>query len=275
MSGWPIWIAGRVEFRAAPEPAPAGVDRALFETIGVGHGRPRRLEAHLDRIERAARSLGRERPDRERIASVVRSLAEALPEPSGAVRVSLLDDGRGLLGTTRPAPLLPDEGIVLWLAPPSLRARDPFESVKHADRAGKDAARAAARAAGAFDALLTNDQGEAVEATVANLWWVRSGRALTPPIHAGCLPGVLRAELLSAARSPEGLAYGVAPLALPRLSEAEELFVTNSLVGPVGVRRLVMGGQTLEFPGSQGPAVRQAARSTGFGDPARDPAAGI
>jgi branched-subunit amino acid aminotransferase/4-amino-4-deoxychorismate lyase len=58
-------------------------------------------------------------------------------------------------------------------------------------------ARRQARAAGAEDALLTSTAGGLCCGTVANLLVRWRGRWLTPPLHSGCLPGVMRRRALA------------------------------------------------------------------------------
>ena len=44
--------------------------------------------------------------------------------------------------------------------------------------------------------VLLNERGEVAECTAANIFCVREGRVLTPPLSSGCLPGVTREVLL-------------------------------------------------------------------------------
>ena len=57
-------------------------------------------------------------------------------------------------------------------------------------------ARLEARRAGADDALLLASGGELCCGTTANLLIQRQGQWLTPALSSGCLPGVMRAQLL-------------------------------------------------------------------------------
>jgi 4-amino-4-deoxychorismate lyase len=57
-------------------------------------------------------------------------------------------------------------------------------------------ARLEARRAGADEALLLANGGELCCGTTANLLIQRQGRWLTPALGSGCLPGVMRAQLI-------------------------------------------------------------------------------
>ena len=45
---------------------------------------------------------------------------------------------------------------------------------------------------GAFEGVMRNYRGELAECTTANLFIVKNGVALTPPLDAGLLPGITR-----------------------------------------------------------------------------------
>ena len=91
-------------------------------------------------------------------------------------------------------------------------------------------ARAQARAAGADEALLLNTRGELACAAVANLFWIAGGRLYTPALECGVLEGIMRRQVLAAARA---LGIETVETAAPRaaLDDAEALFLTNSLAG--------------------------------------------
>ena len=56
-----------------------------------------------------------------------------------------------------------------------------------------------AKKAGAFDAIMLNRKGEITEATTSNIWVVKDGEIITPPIKAGLLGGITRKSLLKIA----------------------------------------------------------------------------
>lgn len=75
--------------------------------------------------------------------------------------------------------------------------------------------------------ILLNEHNEVTECTAANIFCVRKGEVTTPPLSAGCLPGVTRAILLElgeqfGARVKEG------PLRTEDLLEADEVFITST-----------------------------------------------
>ena len=78
------------------------------------------------------------------------------------------------------------------------------------------------------EAVLLNERGEVSECTSANLFAIRAGRVVTPPLaSSGCLPGVTRAVLLEEIHVP-GLAIEEGVLTPEDLESSEQVFMTSS-----------------------------------------------
>jgi branched-chain amino acid aminotransferase len=84
-----------------------------------------------------------------------------------------------------------------------------------------------ANARGAGEAVFANTRGELCEATGSNVFVVRDGALLTPPIDSGCLPGVTRALVLKLAPAV-GVDAREEPVRLDALAEADEAFLTST-----------------------------------------------
>jgi branched-chain amino acid aminotransferase len=84
-----------------------------------------------------------------------------------------------------------------------------------------------AHAQGFDDALLLNERGELAECTSANVFVVRGGGVLTPPLSSGCLPGVTR-EVLFEIASSAGIQLQEQTLTPDDLSQADEVFISSS-----------------------------------------------
>jgi branched-subunit amino acid aminotransferase/4-amino-4-deoxychorismate lyase len=89
----------------------------------------------------------------------------------------------------------------------------------------------------ADDAVLFNAAGNAVEFTTSNLFMLRDGTIITPPLTDGPLPGITRAVVTDLVRSMN-IELRVESIRKDRLLEADELFATNSLMEIVPVTRL-------------------------------------
>lgn len=77
------------------------------------------------------------------------------------------------------------------------------------------------------EALLLNEKDNVSECTSANIFIVRGSTVTTPPLSAGCLPGVTRDVLLHDVRVP-GLRLEEADFTLRDLLAAEEVFITST-----------------------------------------------
>jgi len=227
----------------------------LFEGIRVRAGRIFRLEQHLARLELGARYLGLELPfDREGRARIVRDTVRAFAQKEAYVRL-LVTRGEGPLGvdpTTCKKPtvvcIVAEIGLYsaeqraqgLSMITSSYRRPNPDVqdvAIKTLNYLGSALAKQEAKKQGADEALLLNQSGRVSEASVANVFVVRGRTLSTPPAIDGCLEGINRGAVLELARE---LGFSVAERSLGRrdLLAADELFLTGSGAGVVGVRSL-------------------------------------
>ena len=77
------------------------------------------------------------------------------------------------------------------------------------------------------EVVLLNEHNQVTECTAANIFCVRNGEVLTPPISAGCLPGVSRAILLEIG-GQAGVPVKEAALTPEDLLGADEIFITST-----------------------------------------------
>jgi branched-chain amino acid aminotransferase len=80
---------------------------------------------------------------------------------------------------------------------------------------------------GAFEGVMRNYKGELAECTQSNLFIVKDGAALTPPIDAGLLPGITR-EFLFEIGATAGIPVREAVLRDEDLLGADESFLTST-----------------------------------------------
>jgi branched-chain amino acid aminotransferase len=80
---------------------------------------------------------------------------------------------------------------------------------------------------GAFEGVMRNYRGELAECTQSNLFIVKDGVALTPPIDAGLLPGITR-EFTFEIGVESGIPVREAVLHDEDLFGADEAFLTSS-----------------------------------------------
>jgi branched-chain amino acid aminotransferase len=80
---------------------------------------------------------------------------------------------------------------------------------------------------GAFEGVMRNYKGELAECTQSNLFIVKNGIALTPPLDAGLLPGITR-EFLFEVGAEVGITVRDAVLRDDDLFGADEAFLTST-----------------------------------------------
>jgi branched-chain amino acid aminotransferase len=80
---------------------------------------------------------------------------------------------------------------------------------------------------GGFEGVMRNYRGELAECTQSNLFIVKNGAALTPPIDAGLLPGITREFLFDVGREA-GITVREAVLRDDDLFGADESFLTST-----------------------------------------------
>ena len=194
--------------------------RPAFELLETFRWEPgtgfARLDRHLSRLSASADYFGFEFDPT--------AADEALGSVSGTqpLRVRLLLGPDGLRVETQPA----REGPVpvrLAVDDVPVDPSDVFLYHKTTRRGVYEAA--AARHPEADDVVLVNDGRNVTETTIGSLSARFGDRWVTPPLADGCLPGVLRAEMLEAGK------LGERSIRQDELRDADEVAVLSSLRG--------------------------------------------
>ena len=84
---------------------------------------------------------------------------------------------------------------------------------------------------GYANCLLLNHDKQVVEALNGNLFLVDKATIVTPPLEDGCLEGILRKKLLEILRKSDVYTMEVRSISPFELQKADELFITNSIMG--------------------------------------------
>jgi para-aminobenzoate synthetase/4-amino-4-deoxychorismate lyase len=197
--------------------APAGfrlLETMLWEPGGGWY----LLDGHLARLAASADYFGY-RFDEGLIRNRLSRLQEIPADAPRRIRLLLDREGEAEI---QPSPHVssPEPARVAIAAEP-VDSRDPMFYHKTTRRAEYER-RAAARP-DRDDVLLVNERGELTESTIANLVVRMDGALWTPPLDAGLLPGVLRADLLARGEIRERV------LRPADLARAEEIWLINSV----------------------------------------------
>jgi branched-chain amino acid aminotransferase len=208
----------------------------LFETILVREHRAPLLPLHLARLTASADALSIP-IDREAIAKAIEAHLATLPPGEHALRLTLsrgeaVTRGYAYTGTERPilhlssAPYRRPTGPLRAItATHRVYSGSPLTRHKSLSALDKVIARTEAVRAGVDEAILLNEAGRPVEGTSHNLFIEREDGWLTPPVSEGCLPGVMRRQLIRLLGAREE------PLTLDAVRTARRVLLTNALLG--------------------------------------------
>ena len=158
------------------------------------------LELHLERIKTSAAELGFAF-DRHAVRNAIQALCFEAEAPAKLRLLASRSGAYCLELSELPPPI--SEPLVCAVLPLPIDPGDWRLRHKSSDRHFYEAALAAARGAGAGEALLLRDDGLVTEGSFTSLFVERDGQLLTPPAALGLLPGVLRRSLLESGRAVE------------------------------------------------------------------------
>lgn len=194
----------------------------LIETILWDGAKFPRLHRHRARLAKSAAEFGFQH-DPE---AILQSLSPIAPDAPARVRLTL-GPGGDIEVTVAAVPKL----TLPWrvaLARESLCSGNRFLRHKTTERALYDTARAA-MPQGIDELIYQNERGEVCEGTITTVFFDLGEGLSTPPVACGCLPGVLRAEMLDGGICREAI------LPADRLRDAH-LWVGNALRGLIPAR---------------------------------------
>lgn len=261
-----IYLGGQLvtaaEARVDPWDRGLTLGDGLFETIAVSAGRAARLDAHLSRLRDGADVIGLKIPLGDgALAGALAEVIEANDIGEGVLKL-IVTRGPAPRGLLAPAPVQPTlliVGVAQEFAPPEAATaviatvtrrneHSPLSRIKTLSALDNVLAAQEAARRGADEALLLNGAGNLTEAAAANLFLVIKDRTVTPPVHDGVLPGVMRADAIKALGAAERT------LKPADLTGASEAFLTNSL----GIRPLVSVDGVAIGDGQPGPVCEEA-----------------
>jgi branched-chain amino acid aminotransferase len=240
----------------------------LFETVRAYRGQPFRLERHLERLEDGCRLLRFELPlGRDEIKNAVMALLEenglkgagdsyvriaTTGGPSVGPKMLERAGPTGLFIIARHYEGYPEhlyaEGVSLIISGIKRNSSSPLSSLKSSNYLDSVIARQEAIDQGANDAVMLTTAGNLAEATSSNLFIVREGNVLTPDIGCGFLPGVTREAIVELC-AKLGITCTPVMAGTDVLLSADEVFLTNSLMEVMPVRRIARKQVGKKCPG--------------------------
>ncbi len=219
---------------------------SAYETLRTYGGRPFELDRHLRRLRRTMGMLGFDLPSTDaQMKAQIDACLEFANNSESYLRVIVT---RGIGDMSYRFERIGEPTVAIYAKPlerigealytkggaaimATIR-RNPIEALNPAMKASNllnnALAMREAYAKGASEAILLNPRGEVAEGAGSNVFIVKEGRLLTPPLSCGLLAGITREitlEIAAAEASPHE-----ERVLLPKdLFEADELFITSSL----------------------------------------------
>ncbi|MCP4846952.1 MAG: 4-amino-4-deoxychorismate lyase [Verrucomicrobiaceae bacterium] len=233
----------------------------VFETM-VAHGKiPFAFTRHYRRLERSAACFGLSIPDAETLHRACRDVAGANGLDSARIRVTVTG-GRAPLGSEKgnstetvivasgELPHQPEVTQVVTV-PYARNEHGALVGLKTTSYGENVVALAYAKENGAREAIFGNVNGDLCEGTGSNIFIVKNGELITPPLTAGCLPGVTRALVVDLCLAANVKLQQI-DTPLNGLTEVDSAFLTSTLRGvqPIasvnGEQLKEVGGEALD-----------------------------
>jgi branched-chain amino acid aminotransferase len=244
---------------------------SVYETLRTYGGRPFALSRHLARLRASASRLGFAIPDGDaELGRTLETLLARAGNPESFIRLIVTRGvgdisyhfervkGPTVVMAVKPFEAFPEshytEGVPLALV--AIRRNHPSAldpAIKSCNLLNNVLAVREAQARGAVEALLLNLEGQVAEGASTNVFLVKEGVAVTPPLSAGILHGITRDVVLEIA-GEAGVEVREAPVRPEELRAADEIFITSST-------RELMPGRSLDGrpvgDGKPGPLTRR------------------
>jgi len=245
-----IYLNGRLISRSKAKLSPFDhgflYGYGLFETMRAYQGHIFRFDRHLARLHHSAERIGlanrlaafdleaaciktldaNKVKDARLRLTVSAGEGDMTPDPNTCSTPTVLVTAQNLI----PLPLEKYEsGFKAILSPLRRNSQSPLSRLKSTCYVENIFARMAARAAGYDEAILLNEQGYLAEGSTSNIFLASNEELITPSLESGVLPGITREAVLEIARA-SNIKTMERPVELKELIEAEEAFITNSIL---------------------------------------------
>jgi branched-chain amino acid aminotransferase len=183
----------------------------VYETLRTYNGRPFLFDRHMRRLRNSARmiALPVQFTDQEMEGQIRDTMAAAHLNGEGYIRVLVT---RGVGDLTYDLKATPTPSVVIIVKPQVDLPADTYDQgvpvvivdivrnhpgsvnpmIKSNNLMNSALAMQEALRRGGFEGVMRNYRGELAECTTSNLFTIKNGAALTPPLDAGLLPGITR-----------------------------------------------------------------------------------
>ena len=218
----------------------------LFETVAVISGKPQHWLAHLKRLESGCTRLGIPFPGSAILDEEFRRIASSTIAGRWVLKI-VITRGSGGRGYRPPVPAQPtrilcqypwpdypddlaDHGVRVRACATRLGINPALAGIKHLNRLEQVMARREWDDAGIAEGLMLDVEGHLIAGTMSNLFLIAQGRVCTPDVTQAGIAGIMRGQVVEACHQLN-LPVEMGIYAEPDLMRADEVFLTNSLIG--------------------------------------------
>ena len=210
------------------------VGDGAFETLKVVNTQPVALTRHIKRLVHSLNTIGIEFDKEDLLKKAINEVISANNSLGEVMRMRITyTSGVGPLGSDRtkdnftlvvavsPESIWPDTALVITVSDPR-NDKSILAGSKTTSYAQNAALLSVAKKQGAHEAIMPNTKGELCEGTGSNIFVVKDGQVMTPPLSGGCLGGITRALVIKW--------FDVKEVDLPMsvLKDVDEAFLTSS-----------------------------------------------
>lgn len=224
----------------------------VFRTLLIRAGHPLCWTYHYEKLHGDCAALGILCPQEDLLIKEMGGLIEASPDCVLKIIITRGEGGRGYAVSegikptrilmTSPIPQYPaayfSDGVRMHLCATRLATQPRLAGIKHLNRLENVLARQEWSDPGIAEGLLLDMEGNAIEGTMTNLFALQGSTLYTPALGRCGVAGVQRARIMALAEKL-GLTVKVENMPLDRIHNADEVVLSNSVIGVWQVRELM------------------------------------
>lgn len=215
----------------------------VFETIAVCQGQPLLWTQHLERLVKGCKRLAIRPPESSLLHTEVATLSNGVKR--GIIKIILTRGpsprGYRISGTSEPTRIIifspwpgypithANNGVTVRLCRTHLSRNPQLAGIKHLNRLEQVLARSEWDEEDA-EGLMQDSDGNIIEGTMTNVFMATKGVLTTPDLTQAGVEGVMRAQLLECA-DKLAISNRIEPIKLEQLFQAEEVFLSNCIIG--------------------------------------------
>ncbi|MDW6093345.1 aminodeoxychorismate lyase [Vibrio rhizosphaerae] len=215
-----------------------------FSTILTIDGQMQYWHYHQQRMEDCLDRLQIPYPDWDEVAQWISQIVVMAPKGGIKIHISRGSGGRGYTPNAKRSPrvtvqsfdypkhydVFTSSGVQLGVCQQRLGHNPLLAGHKHNNRLEQVLLKAEAETSGYADAVALDLHDQVIETTMANLFWFRDNRLYTPDLTLAGVAGVMRRVVLDI-MTQQGVTVHVSHFSLDDLLGADEIFITNSILG--------------------------------------------